>query len=203
MDRSYRKEDIKALIDAMEDAMGITCVTASHFEIMSQHILNHSGEYLSPTTLKRIWGYLKEDTRTRTTSLSIISRSLGFKDWNDFLKRNETANDEKTLSGSNPAIGKTIEVVKDLKLGDRIMLFWYPGRECLVRYLGGIDFEVESSQKTRLQPGDIFSTHLFVAGHPLYLSNLRRKNCQPVAYICGRVHGGISFKKLDPNSKPK
>lgn len=197
MVRNKEREDIEGLISAVEEAVGFTCTSASHFEKLRDYIYARTSEYISETTLKRLWGYLNENVSTRKTSLSIIVRALGFADWNDFLERNDRQPSEKRLP-SNPTFGDCINVVKDLQKGERVMLYWYPGRECLVEYTGGINFKVIESVKTRLSPGDTFSTHLILEGHPLYLSNLRKEggNGEPVAYICGKIHGGIFFKKL-------
>lgn len=197
MVRNKEREDIERLISAVEEAAGFTCTSASHFEKLRDYIYDRTSEYISETTLKRLWGYLNENVSTRKTSLSIIVRALGFADWNDFLARNDIDPSEKMIP-SNPNFGDRINVVKDLQKGDRVMLYWYPGRECLVEYTGGIDFKVIESTKTRLSPGDTFSTHLILEGHPLYLSNLVKENKkgESTDYICGKIHGGIFFKKL-------
>lgn len=197
MDRNKERNDIEGLIVAVEEAVGFKCTTSSHFEKLRDYIYARTSEYISETTLKRLWGYLNENVSTRKTSLSIIVRALGFADWNDFLERNDHQQSEKNIS-SNPTFGDSINVVKDLQKGERVMLYWYPGRECLVEYTGDSNFKVIESVKTRLLPGDTFSTHLILEGHPLYLYNLRKegRKGEPMSYICGKIHGGIFFKKL-------
>lgn len=197
MVRNTKEDDIKGLIAAMEEAVGFTCTSAPHFEKLRDYVYAHTAEYISETTLKRLWGYLDENVSTRKTSLSILARSLGFSDWDDFLQRNDLKPSEKKIP-SNPSFGNSINVLKDLRKGDRVMLYWYPGRECLVEYTGDINFKVIESVKTRLSPGDTFSTHLILEGHPLYLSNLVRATGkgESTAYVCGKIHGGIFFKKL-------
>lgn len=193
MARTTKKEDIEALKSAIEEAVGMKFITSGHFDQLRQFVFYRTGEYVSTTTLKRLWGYLNESLEPRVTTLSMLATTLGFQDWEDFLKRNESAPSEKRIA-SSPKFGSGINVATDLKEGDEIMLYWYPGRECLIKYLGSLRFEVLESQKTRLKPGDQFSTHLIIAGHPLYLSELIHKGMAPTAYICGKLHGGIQFR---------
>lgn len=197
MGTDKKRDDIKALIASLEEAIGFACTSASHFEKLRNYVYERTAQFLSETTLKRLWGYLDENVCARETSLSILARSLGFSDWDDFLKRNDLT-PTGNMSPSNPSFGECINVRKDLRKGDMVKIFWYPGRECLVEYMGDLNFKVIESVKTRLSPGDTFSTHLLLDGHPLYLSNLIKANGggAPTAYICGKIHGGIFFKRL-------
>lgn len=148
------------------------------------------------TTLKRIWEYIDAPYNPRPDTLSILARAVGFADYEDFLKTNESSSTETRIP-SSPKFGRSLDVIKDLNPGDEIKLYWHPGRECHVRYLGNMQFEVLESKNTRIKVGDTFFCHLILAGHPLYLSSLTRKNSVPVSYICGKLHGGIQFERLD------
>lgn len=185
-----RKKNIEDLKAAFEETLGIRLLTPRHFDHLRQLVFTRTGEYLSSTTLKRIWGYVNEPTFTRITTLSILSRTLGYRDWDDFIQRNSTEQDKP----SSLKLVKNINVNTDLREGQLVTLFWFPNRICTVRYLGGISFEVVEAEYTQLRPGDRFECNLFLAGYPLYLSNLTRGNSKPAAYICGKLHGGIQFK---------
>lgn len=43
-----------------------------------------TGEYISPTTLKRLFGYVKPATVPRTSTLSVLARYVGKTGWSDF-----------------------------------------------------------------------------------------------------------------------
>ena len=43
-----------------------------------------TGEYISPTTLKRLFGYVKPATAPRTSTLSVLARYVGKAGWSDF-----------------------------------------------------------------------------------------------------------------------
>ena len=195
MERTPDTKDIESLKDALEKAIDGKLSVSSHFDTLRELIFSRTGQFVSSTTLKRLWGYLDDKRKPHVSTLSLLALTLGFSDWDDFVA-NHAQNDHSESLPSNPKLGKCINVTSDLKPGDRIKLFWEPQRECIVEYLGGIEFRVIESQKTKLKPGDHFSANLIIAGHPLYLSNLVRKNQKPMVYICGRLKGGIQFIKL-------
>ena len=192
MDKPAKQEDIRALIAAIEEAIGSKITGPKNFNRLMEFIKARTGEYISTTTLKRVWGYLDEPLNTRYNTLSTIARAIGYGDFNDFLQRNDNAPSETKIP-SGQKYGKMIDVITDLRPGDRVELFWTPGRECMVRYIGDMNFIVESSKLTRLKSQDTFRCHLILAGHPLYISGLRHGNAKPTAYICGKIHGGIQF----------
>lgn len=192
MEQPAKQEDIRALTASIEEAIGYKITGPKNFTRLMNFILERTGEYVSATTLKRIWGYLDEPLKTRYNTLSILVRAIGYIDYNDFLQRNHNAPCETKIPSSEK-YGKSIDVLTDLETGDRIDLFWNPGRECKIRYLGDLTFIVEDSKLTRLKPRDTFRCHLIIAGHPLYLSSLKHGRARPTAYICGKIHGGIQF----------
>lgn len=195
MERTPDSKDIESLKDALEKAIDGKLTVSGHFDNLRDYIFSRTGQFVSSTTLKRLWGYLSDKRAPHTSTLSLLAVTLGFSDWDDFVARRE-----ENVSGnelpSNPKLGKCIDVSSDLKPGDRLKLFWYPERECVVEYLEGINFIVIESKKTKLKPGDLFSVHLIISGHPLYLSNVIRKNLKPMVYICGRLKGGIQYIRL-------
>ena len=68
--------------------MGRHLKEARDFEELSELLSSHTRERLSPTTLKRLWGYLhNEEVQTRRYTLDILARLVGFHDYEDFLSR--------------------------------------------------------------------------------------------------------------------
>lgn len=195
MGKITQSKDIESLKAALENAIDGKPSASGHFDTLRDYIFNRTGQFVSSTTLKRMWGYLEDKRAPRISTLSLLAVTLGFSDWDDFVERHCKNTGDKMLP-SNPKLGKCIDVTSDLKPGDRLKLFWYPERECIVEYLGGINFKVIQSKKTKLKPDDLFSTHLIVSGHPLYLSNVIRKGHQPMVYICGRLKGGVQYIRL-------
>lgn len=201
MERDTNSKAIESLKAALEKAVDQKISVSGQFDTLRDYIFSHTGQFVSTTTLKRMWGYLSDRRDPHVSTLSLLAKTLGFSDWDDFVAGHDKLDGDDAFP-SNPKLGGSINVSSDLKPGDRLKLFWFPERECVVEYLGGIDFRVIESKKTKLKPGDLFSTHLIVSGHPLYLSNLTRRNLKPMVYICGRLKGGIQYIKTEASDNP-
>ena len=200
MENSTKQNDIETLKRAVEEAVDMIPLHDRHFHTLRKVIFERTGQYISSTTLKRLWGYLNEPFNPRETTLSILAKTVGYDNWNLFQNRDLQEQSETKIS-SSPKLNEYINVLEDLNIRDRVLLFWHPRRECIVRYLGDMQFEVEEVKNTNLQPGDIFTTHMIMSGHPLYLSNLKREDMKPMAYICGKLLGGIQYKLLKKENK--
>lgn len=71
----------------VERVVGHELREARDFEEVSRLILKGTRERLSPTTLKRFWGYLKnESVQTRPHTLDVLARFVGYKTYDDFCK---------------------------------------------------------------------------------------------------------------------
>lgn len=171
----------------VEKAAKLTASTPKDFESLSEAIARRTGVLLSPTTLKRLWGYLDEPVRPRRTTLNVLARFCGWRDFDDFT----VGNHPEVESGN---IGSAfIRAGENIRRGERVRLFWPPSRMCLIEYMGGLDWKVVAAEGTRLQPGDTFRCALIVSGEPLYLDNLIHEGSRPGVYVCGSK-SGITFK---------
>lgn len=175
----------KRLIHDVETALGVNLKTPKDFEMFRSKIYARLGVLVSSTTLKRLWGYLDDDVQTSETTLSIISRFLGYRDWNEYQSRGVNSCETE----SNPVMSRRLSVKDQLTPGERLLLLWHPDRKCEVEYLGDLKFRVVASENTRLRPGDTFSCNLIVAGEPLYIDNLQQGQNPPIAYVCGKKSG--------------
>ncbi|MDE6027089.1 MAG: hypothetical protein K2G23_03365 [Muribaculaceae bacterium] len=170
----------------VEETAGFSPSTPKQFEELATSIFNLTGNLLSSTTLKRIWGYLNEPLSTRRTTLDILARFCGWTDYADF----ENGNLPEAESGK---IGsKTINAEKDMKRGDRIRVMWPPSRVCVISYSGDRHWEILEAEGTRLKAGDTFSCSLIAEGEPMYLDNLIHEGKASGIYVCGR-RSGITF----------
>ena len=177
---------IKDLSGRVEQTYGKQVLTPLQFEALADDIFRRTGKLLSPTTLKRLWGYLKEPMKPRQSTLDVLAGYCGWRDYEDFLKGN-VPDIESGNVGTN-----VIRADKDICKGGRIRLMWAPSRVCEIEYLGELKWRVVSSQGTRLSPGDTFSCALIVSGEPLYLDNLMHGDDRPGVYVCGRK-SGVTF----------
>ena len=59
--------------------------TPYDFEFLSGVIWERLHESISPTTLKRLWGYIDGADTTRRSTLCLLSKFLGHNDWETYL----------------------------------------------------------------------------------------------------------------------
>ncbi len=184
---------IESLCKSVEEKLGMKVSTPKHFDRMAEIIFERTGTLLSPTTLKRLWGYLQESTSPRQSTLDTIARSCGWRSYDDFVAGNVPDIE------SGFVLSRVINAEKDLRRGDVITLTWAPSRVCVIKYLGNCKWTVVRSEGTRLAPGDTFRCPVIIAGEPLYLDNVHHGDSHPGVYVCGR-RNGISFILGDSNS---
>lgn len=174
----------------VEEAASCSPRTPKAFERLTEIIHSRTGTLLSPTTLKRLWNYLDEPVIPRRTTLDVLARFCGWRDFSDFEKGDAPGIESGNLGSSFIRCGENIHI------GDRIRLLWVPSRVCDIEYIGGWSWKVISSEGTRLRPGDTFSCPLIIEGEPLYLDRLIHQGSNPEVYVCGRKNG-IKFIRLE------
>lgn len=181
---SEYKTEIHYLIRRVETSFGKAVVTARHFDELRESINVRTGVLLSTTTLKRLWGYLDEPVEPRQHTLDVLCRYAGWRSWNDFCVSPKTDNIE-----SGPVGRPHLDVRRQLRAGDTVVLTWSPGRVCRIRCLGDDRFEVVEAQGTRLTAGDRFIVDNIIADAPLYLNHLTHADEDLGTYVCGSKTG--------------
>lgn len=182
--------EYKNLCQAIDEMMGHKMQTPKDFEQLRDRIYSRQHVLISVSTLKRVWGYIDNKSEPRQTTLDTLAYFLGYADYAAFCQ--SLTDDGQTVS--NPVVSRHVSVRDDLVENDILTLYWQPGRICRVRYLGNLQFQVVSSERTRLQTGDYFQCSLIVEGEPLYLSNLLQKGRLATNYVCGK-NGGVRFER--------
>ena len=182
--------EILALRQDIEYELKRRIKTPYDFEFLAGVVWERLHENISPTTLKRLWGYIDGADTTRRTTLCLLSRFLGYADWEAYLAALSTRTDVE----SNTFDGEGINI-DDLRVGDCVEVTWLPNRRCVFRYEGDAHFMVTEAVNTKLHVGDRFETACFLIGKPMYLDRLVRNNEQPTAYVAGSRNGLTSVQK--------
>ena len=60
--------------------------TPYDFEYLTGVVWERLHENISPTTLKRLWGYIEGADTTRRTTLCLLAKFLGYADWEEYLQ---------------------------------------------------------------------------------------------------------------------
>lgn len=76
--------EITRLKEAVAGTFGKTLDSPADFDALALSIQGKTGECISPTTLKRLFGYVKPATVPRTSTLSVLARYVGKAGWSDF-----------------------------------------------------------------------------------------------------------------------
>ncbi len=180
MKQNLLKQDV-------ERTFGRQLIEARDFEQLSHLLLSHTRERLSPTTLKRLWGYLKnEEVQTRPHTLDVLARFVGYKNYEDFCANAERLNEVQSGVKTEEKI-----TTEGLRRGQRLIITWRPDRKIMVKHLGNSQFEVAEAQNTKLSVGDTFRCHLMIQHEPLYLDEVVHLGQPAMVYVAGQKDGVI------------
>ena len=181
--------EISELKKRIEDNLKRKMRTPNDFIFLVGAVWERTRQTISPTTLKRLWGYIDGADETRNSTLDILSTFLGYDNWDGFTM------DIGQESNSDPVTSPHIKA-EDLSVGDRVFVSWKPDRRCTFRYLGEMKFIVEAAENSKLKVGNTFLASLFILGEPLYLSELVQGNNPPVAFVVGNRDGLCELNRV-------
>ena len=176
----------------VERVVGHQLKEARDFEELSLQLLKGTRERLSPTTLKRLWGYLKhEEVQTRQHTLDVLARFVGYKCYDDFCG-NVTMTEEVQ---SGVTVAERV-AAGELRWGQLLAIRWRPDRRIVVKHLGDGRFVVTEAEHSKLGVGDTFVCHLMIQHEPLYLDQLVHNDMPPTTYVAGQ-RNGVTIEVMD------
>lgn len=175
-------KEIQLLITEIERKAGLKARTPSDFNYLTEIIISSTNEMLSSTTLKRLWGYISGSETIRNSTLNLLSKYLGYKDWDDFI----TANYKKNFD-----VVYATELGKDSHLD----IFWDPNRKIRIKHLNDNTFVIEEQINTIFKKGDTFKCPFFILNEPLCISEFKHKNNDIATFVFGGA--GIKTIKVD------
>ena len=164
MNQEQHNQQEKALAKLRELIEGVVerkMKTPKDFEFLSECIFDKFHERISPTTLKRIWGYLSETTTPRKSTLDILSKFVGYDNWKDFTESTEGAEDTEKEPEEEKATEK--EEGKTQKKRFSPATLYTIIALVLIGIIAGVSYQVfnNSSDKSSaytLKIGDTFSS---------------------------------------------
>ena len=165
--------------------------TPYDFEFLAGVVWERLHENISPTTLKRLWGYIDGADTTRRTTLCLLSRFLGYEDWEAYLAALATRTDVESEAFAGEGLN-----IDDLQAGECVEVTWLPNRRCVFRYEGDAHFVVTEAENAKLHVGDRFEAACFIIGKPRYIDRLVRGDEKPTAYVAGAKNGLLTARKV-------
>lgn len=179
----------------VETHVGRQMKTPRDFSFLTLRIWETLHVQISPTTMKRFWGYLPSELtqNPRMYTLDILAKFVGYRGWNDFQKY--IVQDEGMVDSC--FVEDKVLYTRTLKEGTHLRLAWMPNRRVIVELKGQDLFAVVESENSKLSVGDTFICPSFVQGEPLFLHCLVHEGGRPVDYVCGKG-GGVRYEILCP-----
>lgn len=181
--------ELQSLLAAVETKYGHPIATTNDFEALSIVMMHEMGESLGATTLKRLWGYISQRATPRLSTLDILSRYAGYKDFTQYCEAIQPDSEVSSYFGGSFVLSEKLVPGSHLTVG------WTPNRVVRLLYLGKERFEVEESRNAKLRVGDRFCQACFFKGFPLIISSIERGNERTLSYIAGK-DGGLNLLDL-------
>ena len=183
--------ELAYLLEEVEKKYGRRIATTTDFESLSVVIEHQTGELVSSSTLKRLWGYVSLNPTPRVATLDILARFVGSRDFKKFCEGLK----ESRAFVSNFFTAR-YQTAAELTAGVMVTIGWAPNRRVKLRYLGEFMFEVLSSENSQLLLGDRFELSEIIVGYPLFISRILRNGEYTPSYVAGR-HDGINLLQVE------
>ena len=178
--------EIALLLEEVEKKYGRKVNTSTDFESLSVVIEHEIGEYLSSSTLKRLWGYVALKPTPRISTLDVLCRYIGHQSFAAYREALKKSGAVESGFFSTPYVSSS-----DLKAGDKVTVGWPPNRLVTLRYDGDDTYTVVKNENSKLQVGDCFRATQFLLGYPLYIDRIHRPDGATPSYVAGK-NGGLS-----------
>ncbi len=175
--------EIAALRSAVENKFGTPVRTPRHFTALSFEIEDTTKEYLSDTTLQRLWQYKAGYGTTAIHTLNVLCHYLEMSDWEAFCNRLRSTSGSESDMNSNYSVD-----IDSLEIGTLVRFGWLPDRLCVVKYLGAQRFEAVKTLNSKLEVGDTFTCVSMQIGREMFLEHLKRGESE-MSYVVGSRNG--------------
>lgn len=181
------KEKLELLLEIVGQTAGFTPRTPTDFVHLASAILDKTGRTIGLSTLKRLWGYVKDQTGTSYSTLSLLCRYIDYQDWDSFCHFASMVTDDNTSGFSSESIIES----RLLAPGTMITLSFGINKRCvIVKTDNPNKFEVKSAENIKLQAGDTIRVGCIAEGKPFYATDCRR-GAHPLGNYTGAQAEGV------------
>ena len=187
--------EIEELKNLVEQTYGKVLGTSTDFDEFSVFMSRKKGYTISPSTLKRLWGYVGDTHNPRKQTLDYLAQYIGHNNFHEFTLW------LKTSTKYNSSFFNATQIVSnELAQNAEVEIGWKPNRIVHLRYLGNSAYEVTSAINSKLQAGDRFITGCFIKEQPLYLPFIEHEGERTAPFVAGR-NGGLTVINILGTSK--
>lgn len=171
------------LRQVVEETFGRKPGSPTDFDNLSYQISSTTGNKVGVSTLKRFWGYVKSPYNATHTTLSVLARYVGYRDWDSFCSQYK--GDEDSLFSSDRLI-----TASELSVGTSVYAEWESEKWLrLIKIDQPNIFEVTESKNIKLLPGDIVAIDSMPIGERFMARDCRRNGMNLGTYIGARKTG--------------
>jgi hypothetical protein len=179
----------KLIQEKVEERFGRPIRYAKDCEILSVSIHAFTGEKISCSTVKRLFGLIESENEPRLYTLDIIAQYLGYINYDHLLQEfNPNKND----------LGESIETIasRDLKIGDTIRIKYAPNRFLAANYIDDCIFKIVESNDPKILQNELLVFNNVGRYLPLFASWRSAKNGIAKNIILGKISGITSIEKI-------
>lgn len=184
--------EIDYLKQLIAQTYGAPIETSTDFERLAVTIEEKLGQPVSVSTLKRLWGYVSLAPKPRMSTLDILCRYTGRRDYRQLCIE---------MQQSSGFFTTDKVLASELETGSKVILGWQPDRLVRLVYLGQFRFAVIESVHSKLHEGDILEIASIMFGHPLYIGRIERAGQLLQSYVAGRTGGISRLEVIRPEEK--
>lgn len=179
------------LMKKVEEKFGRNVKTSNDFDLLSIVIERDTGDFVSSSTLKRIWGYVSLQPVPRVATLDVLCRFLGYPSFGAWREAQIHSPEFESDFFTTKYI-----LSEELPVGSRLIIGWQPNRLVTLEYLGENRFRVLESANSKLREGDEFVVSQFLLGYPLFIDHIDRADGPTPSFVAGKVSGLNRLEKL-------
>lgn len=104
--KDNNEEHFQRLRLLLEEGSGTKMKQNADFIFLQQYIAERTGEQISASTLKRLWGYIKDGGSPRTYSLDVLAHAVGYKNWRAFTSPPDKKLTSEEVTSEEPSINE-------------------------------------------------------------------------------------------------
>ena len=183
--------ELDYLLEQVEKRYGRGIHTTKDFESLSVIIERDTNELISSSTLKRMWGYVTLKPIPRISTLDILSRFIGHRDFRQFC---ETVQHSPAFCSG--FLTETSFDTRRIPAGKKLAVGWKPDRLVTLEAMGEGRFRVTESLHSHLKPGDEFNLGILAPGYPMFIGSILRDGEHTPPYLAGRDGGITTLREL-------
>lgn len=188
----------RVVIDKLAEKAGYAVDTprgCENLHLDIQTALNlKDGECLSVNTLKRVTGVLAYNGNPSRSTLDILARYIGYKNWPVMY------DDITGYRGSGFNKPVTCYDMEELPVNTKVGIFWSPDRRLLLRHLGKGEYMVEDARNGQLRVGDHIWLSQLVLRFPFFAKKVVRDNNNLGTYVSAQEWGIEQIRMRQPKN---